>query len=85
MDYHAENEVYDRVLADFGRQSLSADDLSSNELMVDSDEILLDAENEKDDIAIITPDSDTDIEKARPVLANDRTSYSKLLAHCETY
>jgi len=81
MDYHAENRVYDRVLADFGRQSLSADDLSSGELMVDSDEILLDAENEKDDVAIITPDSDTDIEKARPIMANDRMIFLKLVIH----
>lgn len=69
----AEARAYERVLADFRHQSISADDLSSNELMVDSDEILLDAENERDDLAIITPDSDTDVEKARPILANDRT------------
>jgi hypothetical protein len=73
MDFHAEAQVYDSILADFKRQSLSADELSNNELMVDSDDILLDAENEKDDLAIITPDhSDTDIEKQRPILANDR-------------
>ena len=73
MAYLAEAQSYNRVLADFHRQSLSGDDLSSNELMVDSDEILLDAENEKDDVAIITPDSDTDVENTRLILANDRT------------
>lgn len=41
-------------------QSFNNDIESPNDMLVDSDDILADAENEKDDLAIITPDSDVD-------------------------
>lgn len=84
MAYLPEARAYQNFIADFQRQSLSADDLSSgndHDLLVDSDEILLDAENEKDDVAEISPDSDTDVDRPRPILANDRTFQSLYSCH----
>ena len=36
-------------------------DLEPPNMLVDSDDILVDAENEKDDVAIINPDSDAEL------------------------
>jgi hypothetical protein len=59
MDYfaYARNPNYYPTDSD---QSYNADVESPNDMLVDSDDILVDAENEKDDVAIITPDSDVD-------------------------
>lgn len=67
-----------QLIAKLHQQSISADDASSNDLHVDSDDILLDAENEKDDVAIITPDSDMDIDQPVVIRADDCMSTSPL-------
>lgn len=62
----------DELIAKLRRQSLTEDD-SLNDLHVDSDEILLDIDpdTEKDDVAIITPDSDIDLDQPAIIRADD--------------
>jgi hypothetical protein len=63
MEYYDDEEHYERIFADLlispsSDQSFNGDLESQNDMLVDSDDFLNDAEGEKDeaDVAIINPD-----------------------------